>query len=201
MPGRCFLAIPLLEPAVGALVAARTAFLDASPAWAGEKWVRSELLHVTVAYFGDVSDARLAPLLAGLEGLAAKTPPFALSFTGARAVPSRRRASMVWASLDGDTDAISAVRDGALEAAGCAPDPRRFIPHITLTRARRTKRVHHPALDAASDILSEAGKTPVGTVSVLSLTVFSSTLDSAGPSYRVLARIALSGGRDTPPAD
>jgi RNA 2',3'-cyclic 3'-phosphodiesterase len=201
VPSRCFLAIPLPAPAVRALVSARSAFLETAPAWAGEKWVRPELLHVTVAFFGNVPDDRLEALLAALGSMASLTPPFQLRLTGARAVPSQRRASMIWASLDGDVAAVSAVRDRALAAAGCAPDRRGFSPHVTLARARVARRVHHLALRSADDILSEAGKTEVGSVSVPSLTVFSSTFDGAGPSYRELARTALSGTSETPAAD
>jgi len=201
VPARCFLAITLPAPALRALTEARAAFLEAAPAWAGEKWVRPELLHVTVAFFGAVPDARLDTLVAGLEAFTSVTRPFTLRLTGARAVPSQRRASMIWASLDGDVDAVSAVRDHALAAAGCAADPRRFSPHVTLARARGVRRVHHVALQAADRILSEAGKTAVGTMSVPSLTVFSSTLDGSGPSYRPLSVIALSGGTDATTAD
>lgn len=201
MPARCFLAITLPEPAIGALVGARAALLDESPGWAGEKWVRPELLHVTVAFFGSVPDEELDGLLDRLRTIAAAAAPFTLHLTGARAVPSQRRASMVWALLEGDVKAVSDLRDEALAVAGCAADHRRFSPHVTLVRTRRTRRLHHTALQPASDVLSAAGKTPVGTVSVPSLTVFSSTYDGVGPSYRVLARIALAAAPGTPSAD
>jgi len=193
VPGRCFLAITLPDPVLATLASARRAFLEQAPAWAGEKWVRPGLLHVTVAFLGDVPDERLPCLLEALRSVGAVVPPIELHLSGVRAVPSQRRASMVWALLDGDVAAATWVRDEALLAAGRSAEGRPFAPHVTLVRARGERRVHHPALQAAADVVSDCGKAGVGTMSVPSLTVFSSTLDGAGPTYRELARIELAG--------
>jgi 2'-5' RNA ligase len=201
MPERCFVALELPERTVPALTSAGAAFRAASPGWREEKWVAPRLLHVTLAFLGPVPDAGLGAVLGRLRQVGERNAPFTLRLSGARATPSAHHAAMVWASLDGDVDDATALRDEVLRAAGCGPDQRPFIPHVTLVRSRRPQRVHHDAITALADSLRDLGKTPDGVVSVPSLTVLASALGAAGPTYSMLGVVPLKGASSPASAD
>jgi RNA 2',3'-cyclic 3'-phosphodiesterase len=197
MPGRCFLAFDLPDPALDLLARVREAFVADAPAWKGERWVRRELQHITVKFIGALDDASLPEAKEELGRIAAGFEPFELRLDGVRAVPSARRASMLWAELGGDVEASTELAghiDATLaerfdvEAAG---KPHR--PHVTLVRARRPRRAPQEALQAGSAML-EAGKEEERAVSVPSVTLYASTLSQHGPTYEVLAGFRLGQG-------
>jgi 2'-5' RNA ligase len=191
VPERVFVAIELPAAARALLAAATECVLGADPAWRDEKPVPAALLHVTLAFVGRVPDPEADAMLERLRAVAARVDPFTLSLSGVRAVPSAGRASMVWATLDGDGEQAASLAAGLAQAAGLDGLERPFRAHVTLARARRPRRSRPHAIEAASALLSEASKDADRIVSVRSVTVFSSTLGGAGPTYRSLARLVL----------
>lgn len=215
MPGRVFAAIDLHPGAVRLIGEASRRFTALAPAWSQEKWVAPRLLHVTLGFFGTVPDQAVEPLLEALSAAAGRVAPFDLALERLRAVPSRGRATMLWATLDdssGECDALSRTVDEAAEAtlrgasqetsdrpapredAESASEPtRRFRPHVTVCRARRARRAPQEAVEAASAVLMHPGKAADRCVSVRSATLYASTLGPGGPTYAVLGRIAFRG--------
>ena len=164
--------------------AARVRALD--PAWATEKWVAPENLHVTLAFAGDLDAAgagrlvtALGPALGPLEGQD-------LALTAL--------ASMLWAVPGRDTPRIAAVARLVAEcvvAAGGENDERPFRAHLTLVRARRPRRIGRGVLESAWVPDGAPGKAAERIVSGATVTVFSSTLTPRGPVYEALARIPV----------
>jgi 2'-5' RNA ligase len=168
-------------------------FREEEPAWRREKWVAPDLLHVTLAFLGSVPDDEVAALLDRLERAGERHGPFTLRLTGARAVPSEGRATMVWALLGGGVASASALRDEAVAVSRCEAGPRPYRPHVTLVRSRRPRPVRHRTEEAITSILADSGKTSDGLVSVPSFTLLASTLGAAGPTYRRLGIVPLTG--------
>lgn len=195
MPARVFVAMGLPQPTRDLMTRATERLLDADPSWRGEKPVAASLMHVTLVFIGAVPDASLPRLLDRLRTAVARAEPFLVRVSGARAVPSLERASMVWATFDGDVEAATSLATGVARAGDLPAEPRPFRLHATLLRARRPRRVERNAIEAASAVLSDTGKEADRTVSVRSVTVFSSTLGSAGPTYEPLAHLTF-GNRD-----
>ena len=190
MPPRCFLALTLPDPVLVTLDSARETFLAGAPAWTEEKWVARPLLHVTLAFLGTLDDDALEAGVPRMRKTATLLPPFELRLAGVAAVPSPRRATMLWATLSDPGDALTGLRDELLAAfpsAGIPPDTRPLRPHVTLVRARSPRRVDPDALADVAALARAAGKEPDGVVSVPSVTLFSSTLRPAGPEYREIA--------------
>jgi 2'-5' RNA ligase len=194
VPARCFLAIDLEPRSVALLGAARDALLESAPDWAGEKWVVADLLHVTLVFLGPLPHAQVPDALADVRRVCAGHGVHALALARVRARPSPGRASMLWATLDGEahrTASLARELADALEfTLGLRRDRRAFVPHVTLVRARTPRPVAPDALAAADAILA-AGKDRDGSVSVRSVTMYSSTLGPQGPHYEPLGSAPL----------
>jgi 2'-5' RNA ligase len=189
MPPRCFLALTVPDRVVHTLSAARDTFLAGAPDWAGEKWAASRLLHVTLAFLGPLDGDQADADIRRMRETAALVPAFELRLGTVVAVPSSRRATMLWATLDDPDGAFERLRDVLLPAfrAPRAELHRPLRPHVTLVRARKPRSVDRDALAGASARVGSGGKGPDGIVSVHSVTLFSSTLRAEGPQYRELS--------------
>ena len=103
------------------------------------RWVPAQNLHITLKFFGDTSAARQATIVATMERVAARVPPFELAITGVKVVRRGRRPSMVWATAadtDGALRRLNGRTERLLEQGGFARERRSFSPHITLARVR-----------------------------------------------------------------
>jgi len=187
---RCFVAAELSEPFLELCDGARERILDVDPAWRSEKWVPAENLHVTLAFLGEVDEAQMAGVVEGLHYL--RVAPFDLVAPSLVPVPNHRRASMCWLEFgDPDHDAAALAAQIAQIAEGCGVPvdvTQRFRPHVTLVRSRHGRRLAKSAATAFQETVTELGP---GSMSVSSVTVFTSTLARTGPVYTAAARIAL----------
>ncbi len=122
---------------VRAHVEARVAPLrEALPDW---RWVRPEQWHLTLAFFGEVDEPRVAELDRRISRAAGRHSPFSLRLGGLGAFGSARRATVLWVGIEGDRGAVRALT-GSVAAGGrrtgIAMEERRYRPHVTLARHR-----------------------------------------------------------------
>ena len=187
---RLFTGIELPGDVSAALVAVGALVRREVPSWRDEKWVARENLHVTLKFIGDVDVSVVTEIQAALGVAMSRVWPFALEPAGMQAIPGTQRASMFWAAFDdpsGDCARLARTAESALERFGVEVDRRVFKPHVTLARARR------PHAFPAEIIESLVGRTDtaVASMSVSSLTLFSSTLTRSGPVYEVVEKWTL----------
>lgn len=166
-----------------------------------ERWVKSlgsyrlipaEQRHLTVAFLGDVGLSEAEQLAPSIGAACEADTPFAANLTGVVALPSARKARVLGAGLDGDNglaDLITRVRQAASEVAPTDAllkeldrDP---LPHITIARAVRRS-------GGAVDL--DRAPSLTGRLNVSSVDLVRSVLTSAGPVYKTLASVSLSGG-------
>ena len=191
---RCFLAIELPPATALALDAIGTAIRDEDPLWGREKWVRPDLMHVTLRFLGDIDSQLIQRISSEFAAAAAEQTPFALGFSGLRAVPSPGRASMIWAVAEdpaGRCASLASLADGIAVDHGLKSESRPFVPHLTLVRARHPHAVAPGTLQSAA---MRGGITGWPEMSVLSATLFASTLTPLGPIHERLAQFALMTG-------
>ncbi len=193
---RAFVAFELPETVHRRLLAAGVEIRRLAPAWAEEKWVAPEALHVTLKFLGDVPPDRLDGVASSLRARAAGISPAPFVLDGLRAAPGRRRASMLWAVPSVEPASAARVADVVDEVAtafGVPSSDRAFRTHVTVVRARRPRRIAADVLQQAEAMLvpQEAGKDAVGIVSGSAVTVFTSTLTRSGPVYEVWDRVEL----------
>jgi 2'-5' RNA ligase len=196
---RAFVAMRLPTPALDGLAAAGAEVRRRSPAWVGEKWVARDSLHVTLEFLGDRDADELDALAVALTAGPGSLPSFSYSLGTLRAVPSPRRASMLWAvPLEGSPAMerlARAVAEAGLEIGVPVPE-RPFTTHVTLARARRPLRIDPAALADAWDRTpgvsgKDPGKDPFRNLSGSEVTVFTSMLTRSGPVYETWARVPL----------
>jgi RNA 2',3'-cyclic 3'-phosphodiesterase len=189
---RSFVAIELSNEVRERLHEVRSVLVTQAPAWRDEKWVAGNNLHITVKFLGDLGERELAAMRAELGTALAGLPLFDLGLGSVRAVPGRRRCSMIWAQFDdpeGRCADLAAHVERAAVACGVPAEERGFKPHVTLVRARRPKRLAAEALTCANDAASGSAIS----MSVLSVTLFASTLTRTGPVYEAIDSWALAG--------
>lgn len=183
---RLFAAIDLDAASRQTLADATAAFLDHAPEWAPEKWVQPANLHVTLMFLGDVPQAAVTRATTALAVAAGSATGFDLELRGVQAIPSPRRASMLWATLldpSGRCDALARAVGESLRGLGDAQAAKAFSSHVTLVRARRPKPVTCEALAAAESALAGTPRS----MSVSRATLYESTLTRFGPVYRAVS--------------
>ncbi|NTV45634.1 MAG: hypothetical protein HGB11_03730 [Chlorobiales bacterium] len=99
-----------------------------------------EDIHLTVAFFGRLSDDKVPLIIQTLKQLSAR--PFVITLGKLRPLPNSKRTSAVSFELsqgqDDATKLIASWRTMLFEASGSLPDIRPPLPHITIGRPKRT---------------------------------------------------------------
>ncbi|MBO1753230.1 RNA 2',3'-cyclic phosphodiesterase [Actinotalea sp. BY-33] len=102
------------------------------------RWSAPENRHVTVAFYGELSDGAADELTVALEGAVDEVVPVELDLRGAGVFSHRT----LWVGVGGDLDGMQALVAAARrsgEAAGAAPEVRvRSRPHLTVGRVSRS---------------------------------------------------------------
>lgn len=151
------------------------------------KWVPRDNLHVTVAFLGEVDDARVPRILDALAVSAADLKgPIETAVRGSGAFPSPRRARVLWAGLDDPEQRLAGLADAVsttLEPLGFPKETRAWSAHVTVARFRAPR-------DASS--MLAAAPEPVGFV-VPSVTLFRSRLARPAPRYEIVGERELGG--------
>jgi len=161
-------------------------------AGADVKWVVPDNLHLTLKFLGNVPAERLPEVCGAVEEAAKRQAPFTLGLCGAGAFPNAARPRVIWLGVREGTEPIVALAEaveGALERLGFRREGRKFHPHLTLGRVRRSG----PGTAALARLLGEHADFDAGRVEIQQTVVFSSQLTRSGPIYEPLAHAPLDG--------
>jgi len=151
---------------------------------AGLRWVGRENWHLTLAFFGDVAEERLEPLVQALE--AVRGHPFRLVLDGAGAFPDPATARVLYRAVaDGGAElsALSRRVRTAADRVGVPSDNAKHRPHLTLARTRRPSEV--------TRWLRVVDSFPPSAFPVGEFVLITSELRPAGAHYRMLHRFGL----------
>jgi 2'-5' RNA ligase len=132
---RLFAAVELPEPARRSVLAHVAGVRAELPPAA---WVRSEALHLTLVFFGEVAAERSGELATALAAAAGSCPAFPARLSGAGGFPPRGPVRVVWLGVEPADrfGALAAAVRGAAAASGFAFDAKPFAAHVTLARCR-----------------------------------------------------------------
>ncbi len=186
---RTFIAVEAPEP-----MRARAAALirQLSDTEANVKWVAPPNLHWTMKFLGEVEDRdvpRICEAMAeGVGGIA----PFDARACRVDAFPSADRPRTVWLGVEEGSEPFVGLHDaleGPLHKLGFRGEHRRFQPHMTLGRVRRSPR----GIGQLGRKIAELASYDAGSMRVQEIVLFSSLLDRQGPAYHLLGRAELAG--------
>ena len=151
----------------------------------GARWVPPENMHLTLRFVGEVDHGRADDIDAALAGISARG--FSLTFAGLGVFESGRRLHALWVGVERSPalEHLRAKIESAVVRAGCAPERRKFSPHVTLAR------LDAPEPDKLGSFLHTHGLVRIGPVPVEHFTLFSSRLGRDGAHYVAEADYAL----------
>lgn len=158
------------------------------------KWVEPESFHITLKFLGEVSPEGIAAIGRAIQRGVCSLPPFECEYRGAGAFPSAERPRTVWLGTRAGTEEFVQLHDAIdeqLGQLGYRMEHRRFRPHVTLGRVRRS----FLGLRALGQLIAEHADFEAGTARVSQVIVFSSRLTRQGPQYKQLASIPLGNSR------
>jgi 2'-5' RNA ligase len=191
MPGiRAFLAVDLDDAArVQALELAQR--LRERPGGDHVRWVRSEALHVTLRFLGQMDPQRAGELAQRVAREVRTQEPFALRLGAPHPFPSPRRPRVVALEVE-PREPLGALADAVergVVAAGFEPEARAFRAHLTLGRMRGGRPPQMEDLDA-----------PRAESPVRDVVLYRSHLGRGGSRHEPLERMPLgSAGGDASP--
>jgi 2'-5' RNA ligase len=183
MPFRAFVAIDISPSRE--LLAFHTA-LDAIGK--GLKTVGEESTHVTLKFLGDVNEDAVPAIEECIKAAAFDVKPFEVTIKGAGVFPSRSKARVVWAGLEGaESMALMTSRlEDCLEPLGFPKEGREFRPHLTLARVKDPR-----TSSAAADVAEGFKDTEFGRQVVGELLLKRSVLSPKGPTYSTVLSVEL----------
>lgn len=115
--------------------------LEPVSAWGtGLRWGASERWHVSLAFLGEVDDARRVRLGGRLARAAGRHSPLTVQLRGAGTFPRQAaKARVLWTGVDGDRaelDALAGSISAAARHSGIGVDEQPYHPHLTLARTQ-----------------------------------------------------------------
>lgn len=156
------------------------------------RWVKSEAMHLTLKFLGNVDARELGDIGAALEQVAGAAQPTRGQLHDIGSFPHLSRPRVLWVGVQTSGNALAelhAALEGALAGLGFEPERRRFHPHVTLGRVRGTKglRALREAVEKRQDF--DAGEFPIDAIRL-----FESELGKGGARHTVLGTYGLGGG-------
>src|SRR5262245_66270718 len=112
---RTFIAIELPSEIKSALASLQT---ELRRAGADVSWTRSENIHLTLKFLGEVDERRIGEVEKVCVSSAAEFQPFALSLKETGVFPNARQPRVLWAGLAGETAKAVGMRGGLEEGVG-----------------------------------------------------------------------------------
>jgi 2'-5' RNA ligase len=155
------------------------------------RWVRPEGIHLTLKFFGDISESMVVNISAVAGQAAAAVGPFELAIGGTGVFPDPSRPRVVWLGMNGEVARLVTFQQGlerALGEIGFPPEERPFRPHLTLGRIKSPK-----GLTGLAEALEKEKMVTVGSFTAFGLSLFQSDLTPRGAVYTRLAGYPFAG--------
>src|ERR1700741_4536647 len=129
---RLFVALQISEEIRTAMVALGHKLKPLDDSW---KWTRTENLHVTLKFLGEIPSDKLESVRQALRGVPGEWP-IEVKFSRLGFFPNEWRPRVLWGGMETGQrlPALGTAIEGALAKVGVPRDEREFTPHLTLAR-------------------------------------------------------------------
>ena len=154
------------------------------------RWVKPEGIHLTLKFFGYVSETDIANISEVVKNNIVNIKPFMLNIRRVGVFPSINRARVLWLGIDGDIDVLIKLQksiDTELHKYGFEMENRPFSPHLTLARIKEPK-----GLIGLAKIMEKSEEYTAGSFTIDGLNLFKSTLTPKGAIYTKLGYFPFS---------
>ena len=149
----------------------------------GVKWVEKENMHLTLRFFGALTDEQVEAATQCMKDLSLLKTAFKARLGTVGAFPSPSRARVIWVGVDEGKERlvdIATTLEEAFVKAGLGQADKPFSPHLTVGRVRVPQR--NPELEEAIRTLTFSQ----GEFIINALTLTKSELTPRGPIYSPL---------------
>ncbi len=153
----------------------------------GIRWIPAKNCHLTLKFLGDITEETYQSLLHALDPPALEHEPFTFQLGGLGKFPPRGPVSVLWVGIQNGAESLMALErsiHSTLIAAGVSFDKKKFVPHLTIGRARRDQRTY-------IDSLKSAGRVSFSPEPVTKYYLMESVLKPSGAEYTARARYPL----------
>ncbi len=157
----------------------------------GVGWSRTEQIHLTLKFLGEVPDTHLPRVIDAASAVAGRFAPMDLTVAGTGCFPPHGAARVLWVGVAPPPPELTGCAEAceqAMAALGFPPENRPYHPHLTLGRVK--------GFDAgrqARAAIEQVAHFNAGAFTATELVLFQSVLQRTGPIYTPMARLPLGG--------
>jgi len=150
----------------------------------GARWIDIENYHLTLRFIGDIDERTASDVYSALERV--RRPPLSVTLNGLCTFGGDKpRAIVAKAKPEAPLIELQAEHERLMRRIGIPPEPRKFVPHVTLARLRAASSM------AVADYLGARGYFPGRTFEANRFVLFSSRASTGGGPYVVEAAYPL----------
>ena len=185
---RSFIAIDLSDPARRRI---ETLIQELRKSDAQVGWVRTEGIHLTLKFLGNVAPELIEEIKPALARIASQIAPIRIEPAGCGAFPTIKWPRVIWVGLRDQIGPLAElVRrvETALVPLGFEPEGRPFKPHLTLGRVKGRQR-----LQALQEILLAHSDFAAEPFDAAEVVLYKSDLRPDGALYTPLIKAPFSG--------
>lgn len=156
------------------------------------RWVRTDGIHLTLKFLGEISNDNLGKFRQVLEKEVERNPFFTLRVGGFGCFPNIRRPRVLWIGITEENGTLTRVQstiEEKLVPLGIEKEGRPFHPHLTLGRVRRN--ISMSELTELQDAVKEFVVGQIGHFEVSELHLIRSILRPSGAEYSSLGDYPL----------
>ncbi|MHA1993904.1 MAG: RNA 2',3'-cyclic phosphodiesterase [Candidatus Hodarchaeales archaeon] len=155
----------------------------------GIRPVKTNQLHLTLKFLGEISEKKLPRISEQLETI--KIPSFSLKFSNIGCFPNNVRPRVIWTGISKGQQELTTLAqevDTKLNEIGLPKEKRQFSPHLTLGRVKKlTEETKQDIRQFFQEMATLTGEEE----SIHQFTFKESTLTPTGAIYKDLATIPL----------
>ena len=184
---RLLIGVPSPLEVKSSLNTLQQAFQESPP---GIRWVSPNQMHITVKFFGEITQQEQQRMTPHLKRLVQGQDSFSASIEAVGGFPSLDLPRVLWVGLGQGASPVTVLAQAVEEESrslGFKPEERVFHPHVTLARIE-SPQVSRSIGESAKSVQWAAP----AAWQVTRLMLYRSTLSADGPRYEVLEEFPLS---------
>ena len=154
----------------------------------GVRWTRTEGIHLTLKFLGDVEGERIKDISEALVQAKEGVEPFTVLIKGQGAFPNLKQPRVFWIGVEDSTKSLWRLQErieNSLLTVGFKKEERRYSPHLTLGRVKERENVDLITDRFQKEQIEESEFT------VKEIVIMKSELKSSGAVYTPLQKIKL----------